>query len=93
MYIYMNTIFNKAADTVVCHLALLYRWFKEETRVILNDIRDVISYLKKTFFLERGSCLVPWKFLRQIPRYPKFQRTNTPAMGKKLKKIGIGRRE
>jgi hypothetical protein len=71
----------------------LYRWWKEETRVIRNHIRDVISYLEKAFSLEMGICLVLWKFLRQIPRYPKFQRTNTPALGKKRKKLGIGRRE
>jgi hypothetical protein len=89
----MNTIFNKTADTVVCHLALLYRLLKEETGVIRNHIYDVINYLKKGCSLERGICLVLWKFLRQIPRYPKFQRTNTPALGKKRKKLGIGRRE
>ena len=83
--VYMNTIFNKTADTVVCHLALLYRWSKEETRVIRNHICDVISYLEKAFSFERGICLVPWKFIRQIPRYPKSQRTNTPATGKKRK--------
>jgi hypothetical protein len=35
----------------------------------------VFNYLKKGCSLERGICLVPWQFLRQIPRYPKFQRT------------------
>jgi hypothetical protein len=45
--------------TVVCHFSLLYRWLKEETRVIRNYIRDVINYLKKGFFLEWGICLVP----------------------------------
>jgi hypothetical protein len=37
---YMNTIFNKTADTVVCHLALLYCWLKEETLVIRYHIRE-----------------------------------------------------
>jgi hypothetical protein len=41
--LYMNTIFNKTADTVVCHLALLYRLLKEETGVIRNHIYDVIQ--------------------------------------------------
>jgi hypothetical protein len=47
------------ADTVVCHFPLLYRWLKEETRVIRNYIRDVINYLKMGFSLERGICLEP----------------------------------
>jgi len=45
----MKTIFNKTADTVVCHLALLYSWLKEETRLIWNHIRDIINLLKKVF--------------------------------------------
>jgi hypothetical protein len=81
------------ADTFVCHFSLLYRWLKEETRVNRNYIRDVINYLKKGFSLERGICLVPWYLPRQIPRYTESPRTNTPAVAKKLKKLGIGKKK
>jgi hypothetical protein len=52
-----KTISNRPADTVVCYFSLLYRWLKEETRVIRNYIRDVMNYLKKRFSLDRGICL------------------------------------
>ena len=42
-------IFKITANTVVCHFSLLYRWLEEETRVIRNYIRDVISDLRRDF--------------------------------------------
>ena len=44
--------------------------------------RDVIQYLKKGFFLERGMCIILCYLLRQIPRNTEFPRTNTSAMEK-----------
>ena len=84
--------FKITADTVVCHFSFLYRWLEEDTRVIRNYIRDVINYLKKGFSHECSICLVPWYFLRQIPRYTEFPRTNTPPMGKSGKKLRIGKK-
>jgi hypothetical protein len=78
--------FKITADTVVCHFSLLYRWLEEETRVIRNYIRDVINDLKKGFFSRA------WYLLRLIPRYTKFPRTYTPSMGKKRKKLRIGKK-
>ena len=49
-----KTISNRTADTVVCHISLLYRLLKEHTRIIRNYIRDVINYIKRGFSLERG---------------------------------------
>ena len=77
--------FKITADTVICHFSLLYRWLEEETRVIRNYIRDVINDLKKGFF-SRAWCLS-----RQIPRCTEFPRTYTPPMGKKRKKLRIGK--
>ena len=82
--------------TVVCHFSFLYRWLKEETRIIRNYTshrgRDVINYLKKGFSHERGICLlVPWYLL--IPRYTEFPRTKTPPMGKSEKKLRIGKKK
>ena len=74
--------FKITADTVVCHFSLFYRWLEEETRVIRNYIREVINDLKKGFSPRAGylaSTVV-------LPRYTEFPRTNTPPMGKKLKK-------
>jgi hypothetical protein len=53
---------------------------EEETRVI--RIHDIINDLKKGFFPPAA---------RQIPRYTEFPRTYTPPMGKKQKKLRIGK--
>jgi hypothetical protein len=34
-----------------------------------------------------------WYLPRQIPRYTESPRTNTPAVAKKLKKLGIGKKK
>jgi len=61
--------FQTGRLTLVCHFSWLYRWLKEETRVVRNYIRDVINYLKKGFYLERCIFLVPClgNFQGQIP--------------------------
>ena len=51
-------ISNRTTDTVVCHFSLLYRWLKEETRVIRNYIRDVIKYSKNGF--SQGQIPLRW---------------------------------
>jgi hypothetical protein len=49
-----------------CCLSFFFTLALVETRVIRSYIRDVINYLKKGFFLERGICLVTCYLL--IPR-------------------------
>ena len=68
------------SDCQHCHLPFSFLY--------LDVIRDVINYLKKGFSLERGIFLIPW----YLPRYTEFSRTNTPAMGKKLKNLGNGKK-
>jgi galactose mutarotase-like enzyme len=74
------------ADPVVCHFPLLYRWLKEETRVIRNYIRDVINYLKMGFSLERGICLEPW----YLPQAIRNSQGQIPLRWGKAEKLSIG---
>jgi hypothetical protein len=47
----------------------LYRWLKEETRVIRNHIRDVISYLEKAFSLHWFQSTMLFACHRYLQKY------------------------